>query len=313
VGFDFRRDRAMSKARAPVIGLALGGGAARGWSHIGVILALREAGIEPAVVAGTSIGALVGAAHVAGRLDDLKTWVESLTWQNVVGLLDVTVNGGLIKGEKLLKFFRAHFEDIPIERLPMPFGAVATDLASGRETWLRTGSVIEAVRASIALPGLFTPVLRDGVLLVDGGLVNPVPVSLCRALGADIVIAVDLNTDLVGRRLRKRPARAAHAKSDREPDTMLGRLQAGIGAWRNGLWPGSDLPSMVNVITSSLNIMQVRITRSRLAGEPADVMITPRLADMALMDFHRAIPAIEEGRDAAKLALPELKRLLHPE
>lgn len=302
----------MSKAGSPVIGLALGGGAARGWSHIGVILALREAGIEPAVVAGTSIGSLVGAAYVAGRLDDLKGWVESLTWQNVVGLLDVTVNGGLIKGEKLLKFFRSHFEDIAIEQLPMPFGAVATDLASGREIWLRSGSVIEAVRASIALPGLFTPVMRDGVLLVDGGLVNPVPVSLCRAMGADIVIAVDLNSDLVGRRLRKRPVPAASVKSDRERDTVLGRLQAGIGAWRSGLWPGSDMPSMVDVITSSLNIMQVHITRSRLAGEPADIMITPRLADLALMEFHRATPAIEEGRDAAKVALPELERLLRP-
>ncbi|HEX7952429.1 MAG TPA: patatin, partial [Burkholderiales bacterium] len=148
--------------------------------------------------------------------------------------------------------------------------------------------------------------------LVDGGLVNPVPVSLCRALGADIVIAVDLNSDLVGRRLRKRPAPAAIVKSDREPDTVFGRLQAGIGAWRSGLWPGSDLPSMVDVVISSLNIMQVHIARSRLAGEPADVMITPRLADMALMDFHRAAPAIEEGRDAAKIALPELERLLRP-
>ncbi len=140
-----------------------------------MILALREAGIEPDVVAGTSIGALVGAAYVADRLDDLHTWVESLTWKAVFGLLDVTMSGGLIKGGKLLNFFRGHFEDIAIENLPKPFGAVATDLASGGEVWLRTGSVIESVRASIALPGLFTPVEREGVLLVDGGLVNPVP------------------------------------------------------------------------------------------------------------------------------------------
>jgi NTE family protein len=302
----------LKKSHTPVIGLALGGGGARGWSHIGVILALREAGIDPAVVAGTSIGSLVGAAHVAGRLDDLKDWVESLTWQNVVGLLDVTVNGGLIKGDKLLNFFRGHFKDIDIENLPKPFGAVATDLARGREVWLRTGSVIESVRASIALPGLFTPVEREGALLVDGGLVNPVPVSLCRAMGADVVIAVDLNSDLVGRRLRKPASAVSAAKSGSGSGTMLGRLQAGIGAWRSSLWSGSGMPSMVDVITSSINIMQVHITRSRLAGEPADVMITPRLAQMALMDFHRAAQAIEEGRKAAKAALPELERLLSP-
>jgi NTE family protein len=296
----------------PVIGLALGGGAARGWSHIGVILELREAGIDPAVVAGTSIGSLVGAAYVAGRLDDLQDWVESLTWQNVVGLLDVTVTGGLIKGEKLLNFFRGHFKDVDIENLPRPFGAVATDLVRGREVWLRSGSVIESVRASIALPGLFTPVERDGALLVDGGLVNPVPVSLCRAMGADVVIAVDLNSDLVGRRLRKPAVAVSEAKSASGSNTMLGRLQAGIGAWRNGLWSNSGMPSVVDVVTSSINIMQVHITRSRLAGEPADVMITPRLAQMALMDFHRAAPAIEEGRKAAKAALPELERLLLP-
>jgi len=303
----------LKKSHTPIIGLALGGGGARGWSHIGVILALREAGIDPAVVAGTSIGSLVGAAYVAGRLDDLKDWVESLTWQNVVGLLDVTVNGGLIKGDKLLNFFRSHFKDIDIEKLPKPFGAVATDLARGREVWLRSGSVIESVRASIALPGLFTPVEREGALLVDGGLVNPVPVSLCRAMGADVVIAVDLNSDLVGRRLRKPAVAASSAKSGNGSNTMLGRLQAGIGAWRNGLWSSSGMPSVVDVVTSSINIMQVHITRSRLAGEPADVMITPRLAQMALMDFHRAAPAIEEGRKAAKAALPELERLLLPQ
>jgi NTE family protein len=296
----------------PVIGLALGGGAARGWAHIGVIRTLQEAGIDPGVVAGTSIGALVGAAYVAGQLDRLQAWVESLTWQNVVALLDPTMAGGLIKGEKLMDFFRSRFEDIDIEKLSKPYGAVATEFASGREIWLREGSLIEAVRASIALPGLFTPVAREDILLVDGGLVNPVPVSLCRALGADIVIAVDLNSDLVGRRMRK-PERttrnSAAPAAVSAPGAMLGLLQAGIDAWRGGK-SVSGMPSLIDIITGSINIMQVRITRSRLAGDPAEVMISPRLAQLALMDFHRAAPAVEEGRKAAGIALPHLKHLL---
>lgn len=176
------------------IGLALGGGSARGWAHIGVIRALQDAGIEPDIVCGTSIGALVGAAYVGGELDPLEAWVRSLRLQTVVGFLDFSLTGGLIKGEKLIGFFRNHFVDRDIRELARPFGAVATDLQRGREVWLREGPVTDAVRASIALPGLFTPVQLDGRWLVDGGLVNPVPVSLCRAMGADLVIAVDLNT-----------------------------------------------------------------------------------------------------------------------
>ena len=187
----------MTKIHKLKIGLALGGGSARGWSHIGVIRALEEAGIEPDIVCGTSIGSLVGAAYAAGELDRLEGWVRSLTWQNVVSLLDVTVTGGFIKGAKLVEFFGSRFKDTDISKLPKPFGAVATELVTGREVWLREGSVIESVRASIAVPGLFTPVARDGRLLVDGGLVNPVPVSLCRAMGADIVIAVELNADTI--------------------------------------------------------------------------------------------------------------------
>ena len=186
--------------RKPRIGLALGSGSARGWSQIGVIRELERAGISPEIVCGTSIGALVGAAYAAGEIDRLHDWVKGLRWQAVVSMIDLRMNGGLIEGGKLVEFFRTHFRDEGIERLPKAFGCVATELASGREIWLREGPVIDAVRASIALPGLFTPVERDGRLLVDGGLVNPVPVSLCRAMGADIVIAVDLNWDLIGRR-----------------------------------------------------------------------------------------------------------------
>lgn len=281
----------------PRIGLALGGGSARGWAHIGVIRALEEAGIRPDLVCGTSIGALVGAACVAGELDRLETWVRSLTPKTVVSFLDFTLGGGLIKGEKLIEFFRAHFVDRDMRELDRPYGAVATDLVHGREVWLREGRVSDAVRASIALPGLFTPALHDGVWLVDGGLVNPVPVSLARAMGADFVIAVDLNSGLLGRHLKKRPAAPAGKP------TLADSVRARLGIERDD---GPAPPAMLDVLASSINIMQVLITRSRFAGEPADALVTPPLADLGLMEFHRAALAIDVGRHAAREALPTI-------
>ncbi|CDM22860.1 patatin-like phospholipase family protein [Castellaniella defragrans] len=299
------------RASQPRIGLALGSGSARGWSHIGVIRSLEAAGIAPDIVCGTSIGALVGAAYADGQLEKFETWVRSLTWQAVVGLLDFTINGGLIHGEKLFSFLRSHLDDKTIASLPKAYGAVATELASGREIWLREGSVIDAVRASAALPGLFTPARREGRLLVDGALVNPVPVSLCRAMGADIVIAVDLNSDLIGRHLK--PDDAPEPSGAAAPGALasvLSRLPLGFGAARGGAPEAAGMPSIFDVLSMSLNIMQVRITRSRLAGEPADVMIRPRLADFALMDYHRASIAIDEGERAARRALPELREAI---
>jgi NTE family protein len=297
-------------ASRPRIGLALGGGSARGWAHIGVIRALADAGIDPDIVCGTSIGALVGAAHVGGELDRLEAWVRSLRLQTVVSFLDVSLNGGLIKGDKLITFFRNHFVDRDFSELARPFGAVATDLQRGREVWLREGGVSDAVRASIALPGLFTPVRRDGSWLVDGGLVNPVPVSLCRAMGADVVIAVDLNSDLLGRHLKPKPAPKPRqrGKAATPVVAMLAHIQSGMS--QLGLNHDADLanepPAMLDVLASSINIMQVLITRSRLAGEPADVLITPRLADLGLMEFHRAGLAIDAGRRAAEAVLPHV-------
>jgi NTE family protein len=302
----------LTKIHKRKIGLVLGGGSARGWSHIGVIRALQEAGVEPDIVCGTSIGSLVGAAYAAGELDRLEAWVKSLTWQNVVSLLDVTVTGGFIKGAKLVEFFASRFTDVDITKLPKPFGAVATELLTGREVWLREGSVIESVRASIAVPGLFTPVLRDGRLLVDGALVNPVPVSLCRAMGADIVIAVDLNTDMVGRYLRK-PAEAKDIKPPRRAGRVafiFDRLQAGLAIIRSGPKSSNAMPSVLDVLATSINIMQIHIARSRLAGEPADVLITPRLSQMALLDFHRAAAAISEGSRATNAVLSQLTHFL---
>lgn len=318
--------------KPPRIGLALGSGSARGWSHIGVINALERAGIAPDIVCGTSIGALVGAAYAAGEHTRLEPWVRGLKWQTVVGLLDWKLGGGLMAGGKVVNFFRSQYADPGIERLPKAFGCVATDLANGREVWLREGSVIDAVRASIALPGVFTPALQDGRLLVDGGLVNPVPVSLCRAMGADIVIAVDLNWDLV---MRRRPpaAHAAHAahvahvaekEIEKEIEKEVEQVKQATALTHSGrmeallarVWPfhgapkRPDMPSMLGVMSASLNIMQVRITQSRLAGEPADAMIRPRLPDIGAMDFHRGAIAIAEGERAAELVIPMIRGLL---
>ncbi len=287
----------------PRIGLALGGGSARGWAHIGAIRALEDAGIRADLVCGTSIGALVGAAYVAGELDRLEAWVRGLKLQTVVGFLDFSLGGGLIKGEKLIAFFRDHFVDRDIRELERPYGAVATDLARGREIWLREGTVSDAVRASIALPGLFTPVASDGNWLVDGGLVNPVPVSLARAMDADFVIAVDLNADLLGRHLRDAPA----TRPRRTKPTLADTVMAQLGIERD---EGPAPPAMLDVLASSINIMQVLITRSRLAGEPADALIAPPLASLGLMEFHRAAVAIEAGRRAAQAALPQIRERL---
>ena len=283
----------------PKLGIALGAGSARGWAHIGVIRALAEAGIEPDIVCGCSIGAFVGAAYVNGDLDKLENWVTGLNWKDVLGLLDISFNGGLVKGDKLVDFFSKRFVDHDFNSLDKPFACVATDLENGREIWLRDGSVAEAVRASIAMPGLFKPLLRDGRLLVDGALVNPVPVSLCRALGADLVIAVDLGSERSGR-------------SHRLPDAPVSE------GWRQRLLQGLGmtsaktevLPSLVEVLTASLNIMQVRIARSRLAGEPADVVLSPRLAQLGPMDYHHGPEAIAEGRAAVGRMWPAINHAL---
>jgi len=286
------------------IGVALGSGSARGWAHIGVLRALTQIGVRPDIVCGTSIGAFVGAAHAAGELDRLDEWARGLTWQKVVGFFDIGARGGLIKGEKLTAFLLSHFVDRDIAELPVAFGTVATDLATGREIWLREGSVADAVRASVALPGLLAPVQHGEQLLVDGGLVNPVPVSLCRALGADIVIAVDLGSDLVGRKFRNAAATEPPPAGWRQ---RLARLLGAAGAEHVARAEG---PSLLDVVAGSINIMQVRIARSRMAGEPADVLIAPRLAQVGLFDYHRCDEAIEEGSESVRVMQPAILRAL---
>jgi len=283
--------------RKPRIGLALGSGSARGWAHIGAIRALEERGVRPDMVCGTSIGALVAGAYAAGELEGLEKWVTGLAWTTVVRLMDLTWRpGGLIRGQRLFNLFRETFKDADISELQLPFGAVATELASGRELWLRQGKVLEAVRASCAMPGLFTPVIRSGVVVVDGGLVNPVPVSMCRAMGADLVIAVDLSWGKLG------PYRDRARKGLPTRDVPAGEDETRIADPR--------IPSIFEVFMTSLDIVEQRVARSRLAGEPADVLITPLLPDFATMDYHRAKEAIAEGRAAVERMAPLIEQVI---
>jgi NTE family protein len=253
------------------------------------------------------MGSLVGAAYAAGELERLEEWALSLGWRDVFGLMDFTLRGGLIRGKKLFEFMRARFGLRDIAALPLPYGAVATELASGREVWLREGHVLDAVRASIAIPGVFAPVLRDGELLVDGALVNPVPVSMCRALGADIVIAIDLGWAKLGYYRERAREEEAAAESSGKP-AWWSRFLPARAEEEAGESP--DMPSALGVFFASFDVMQVRIGRSRLAGEPADALITPILPDFAMMDFHRAREAIDEGRAAAERARPVLEHLV---
>ncbi len=304
------------------IGIALGSGSARGWAHIGVLQALRRAGVEPGVVCGTSIGALIGGAYALGDLDALGDWVRGLTRRDVVRLLDIRLTGGgLIQGEYLMRFFRGRSYDSPIEDLPKAFSAVATDLATGREVWLGRGPLLDAVRASFALPGLFAPVRRDGRWLVDGGLVNPVPISVCRALGAEVVIAVNLNGDLIGRRARRandtgKPRVSRDPGIDAIEEGLLAQLAAQFtGTLRAGTAaligpsdaPGTSTPGLFDVLSGSLNIMQDRITRSRMAGDPPDLVISPRLGHLGLMEFDRADEAIAAGTQAVEQSMPAIR------
>ncbi len=293
------------------IGLALGSGAARGWSHIGVLNVLMAEGIRPDVIAGSSIGALVGAAFATGHLDRLEAWARDLTWRGMVSLMDLSLSrGGLIRGDGIIAFLEELGVRGSIEELDVPFTAVATDLTTGREVWLQEGPIGSAVHASISMPGIFAPQKRGRHWLLDGGLVNPVPVSACRALGADIIIAVNLNGDLVG------PHRLPSLYR-REPDIITQLLEKApapvaesLSRLAPTLQPKENAPGYFDVLAASINIMQDQITRSRLAGEPPHVLLNPRLAGFNLLDFDRAAEIIAEGEETAGRALPHIRHVM---
>jgi len=303
---------AQSAAPRPSVGLALGGGIARGFAHIGILRVLAKHGIEPDVVVGTSIGAVVGACYAAGKLDALDEWARGLTTRGVLGYLDVSLGGsGLMGGNRLAERLEGTLADTLIEDLPKRYAAIATELGTGHEIWLTRGRVVDAARASYALPGLFTPVRLGGRWLVDGALVNPVPVSAARALGARLVIAINLNSDMLGR---------GGTVSDHGPDDydarLLSEMRTRPAGLRRILSPEFLLkrqlignrrsPNIASIMIDSFNIMQDRVTRSRLAGDPPDVMIAPRTGKVGLFDFHRAKEAIEIGAQTAERAIPDI-------
>jgi NTE family protein len=295
------------------IGVALGGGAARGWAHIGVLRALSQAGIVPDIVAGTSIGAVVGGCYAAGRLDELEGFARDLTRRKVFGYLDFNLSGsGLITGQRLVERLDGHLRDVHIEELATRFVAVATEIGTGHEVWLSRGRVVDAMRASYALPGIFKPMSIDGRWLFDGALVNPVPVSVCRALGARYVIAVNLNSDLCGRGTVI--AEAGAVPETAEEAEAKGMLKAKNGRaarkllQRQLFGSGDSSPGISTVMVEAFNIVQDRIARSRLAGDPPDAVINPRLAGIGLFDFHFADELIARGVAAVQRDLDELGR-----
>lgn len=280
----------------PRIALALGGGAARGWAHIGVLRALDEAGVEVSMIAGTSIGALVGGCYLAGRLDELETFARSLSMRRIAGLLDFAIGGGgLFGGMRLNDRMQEHLVGVNIEDLDRTFVAVAAELNTGHEVWISSGSLITGIRASYALPGIFEPVRCNNRTLLDGALVNPVPVSVCRAHEQPLVVAVNLHYDLYGRSAVIKHTASEPVVDQTSPATRKRPRESRLG--------------MTAVMVQAFNIIQDRISRARLAGDPPDLSLHPRLADIGLSEFHRASEAIDRGYQEASAKLGEITRM----
>lgn len=304
----------------PRIGLALGSGSSRGWSHIGIINTLHKHGIEPDVITGCSIGALVGASYATGKLSQLEAWARSLTRLDVVRFFELNAGlNGFVNKDRLHQFLNHYIctDDCQIENLPKAFAAVSTDLASGTEVWFSQGSLLEAVWASISLPGLFPAIRHKNRWLVDGGLVNPVPISTCRSLGADIVIAVNLNGDIAGKHFREvnSESESAIEKAAPESDSWMDMISRTVKEYSDSLFSNhkeerDNAPGLFDAIAGSINITQDRITRFRIASDPPDFLITPKLTHISPLEFYRANEVIEEGVAVAEKMLPEIKSVI---
>jgi NTE family protein len=321
-GLDGRDKVGLGSTRRPVIGLALGGGAARGFAHIGIVRTLVAHGIVPNIVVGTSIGAVVGGAYAAGHLDTLEEWARSLQPRNILGYLDIRLNGsGLIGGDKLAAQLEAAIGQTLIEELPLKFATVATEVRTGHEIWLTHGRMVEAMRASYALPGIFAPVLVGDRWLVDGALVNPVPVSAARAFGAEIVIAANLSSDVFTHSTTiysHGPSAEVTVAAAPEPLIEVPPPKRGFGKFfspertvKREFFGGGGRPGISTVMVDAFNIMQDRITRARLAGDPPDLLISPRVGQIGWFDFHRADDLIAHGARAAERAIESIQEAIH--
>jgi NTE family protein len=316
-GTEGRDKVGLGSIRRPVIGLALGGGAARGLAHIGIVQTLIAHGIVPNVVVGTSIGAVVGGAYAAGHLDTLEKWARGLQPRNILGYLDIRLNGsGLIGGDKLAAQLEAALGPILVEELAIKFATVATEVRTGHEIWLTHGRMVDAMRASYALPGIFSPVLVGDRWLVDGALVNPVPVSAARALGAEIVIAANLSSDV----FTHSTTIYAHGQSTEPPGAAieatppkrgLGKFFSPERTMKREFFGSGGRPGISSVMVDAFNIMQDRITRARLAGDPPDLLISPRVGQIGWFDFHRADDLIGFGARAAERAIDSIQEAIH--
>ncbi|MEA2078408.1 MAG: patatin-like phospholipase family protein [Pseudomonadota bacterium] len=302
------------------IGLALGSGSARGLAHIGVIRALEEAGIKIDCVAGTSIGSLIGSVYASGKLDALEKVYLGFDWKKIAYFFDVVLpKSGLIDGKKVADFVREYVHAETIEHLPLPFQAVATDIETGKEVWIDQGDVIEAVRASISVPGIFTPVRRNGRVLVDGGLLNPVPVSTARSMGAAIVIAVDLNHGIVVGKAPKKESKSDEKNALSQALQRIGgkqylkameRINLGLKSLDNSAlnqvraWLAEEpLPNIFEVLLSSINVMETQITQTRLRIDSPDLLIQPNLGHIRFLEFNRAEEIINIGYEETRSQL----------
>jgi NTE family protein len=310
----------LGTTRRPVIGLALGGGAARGFAHIGIVRTLIAHGIVPNVVVGTSIGAVVGGAYAAGHLDQFEEWARSLQPRNILGYLDIRLNGsGLIGGAKLAAQLESAMGNTLIEELPLKFATVATEVRTGHEIWLTHGRIVDAMRASYALPGIFSPVMVGDRWLVDGALVNPVPVSTARAFGAEIVIAANLSSDVFahsttvyshGPAAEVSVIPALEAAIEPAPKRGFSKFFSPERTVKREFFGGGGRPGISTVMVDAFNIMQDRITRARLAGDPPDLLISPRVGQIGWFDFHRADDLIEHGVRAAERAIESIQEAI---
>ena len=312
----------LGSIRRPVIGLALGGGPTRGFAHIGIIRTLVAHGIIPNVVVGTSIGAVVGGAYASGHLDAVEEWARSLQPRSVLSYLDIRLNGsGLIGGAKLAAEMETALGKSLIEELPVKFATVATEVRTGHEIWLTHGPTVDAMRASYALPGIFSPVLVGDRWLVDGALVNPVPVSAARALGAEIVIAANLSSDVFTHSTTiyshgPTPGVSASVIPEAVPEPEprkrgIGKFFSAERTMKREFFGGGGRPGISSVMVDAFNIMQDRITRARLAGDPPDLLISPRVGKIGWFDFHRADDLIVHGAKAAERAIESIQEAIH--